>query len=318
MYSITIAEALQQGRERSVCCPEHRKNLEQLGRIVENFATTRLKLDTFCDLKIHHVLALVRHMQEQEHSPSYIRHAVNTVRLASNYMSDYHGLAPIKIEQRHLPERLEAPKMWLGYHQIAKACQIAMQPELRQQVDNPRSNPQPMELARVIMLVCGLCGVRIKEFCRLTTDSLDTGNNLTITESKNESSNRVIPIPAITAQAMREYWSKRGNWSTDRTSNAKRVRLLYQLASNVTDDDIYLLVAPKDLRKTLVNELFEDVNDPFIMAYCGWAFKGTMHRKYLHLTPKPNDPAQIKQVALDRLRRRVVDVIEEKITGMSF
>lgn len=321
----TISEALRLGREASRGGREHIQNLEYLGELVTKFATTHWQIQTFDELKIHHVLQLVRDMENQGRSASYIKHAINAIRLASNYMSDYHGLPSIKIEQRHLPEVLDAPKIWLTYRQLAKCCHVAMDTDIRKRVDTAKSNPRPLALARVMVMACGLCGLRLTEFGRLTPDCLDSAGNLTITEDaatgkrvKNNSSNRIIPLPGFVAAAMRDYWDQHGQWSSDRTNNAKRIRALFHATADVTGDSLYLITPPKNLRKTLPNQLDDAVDDKYIMAYGGWAFKGTMHRKYQALRPHPNDPEPIRERALDRLRETVVAAIEKKCTGLHF
>lgn len=322
---LTISDALRLGRENSKCCAEHYHNLEYLGRLVEEYANTHWHIQTFRELKIHHVLQLISDMEQKGRSASYIRHAVNTIRLASNYMADFYGMEALQIQQRHLPMTLEAPKIWLTYRQIAKACEIARDTSLRKRIDSPKSQPRPMDLGRLIVMTCGLCGLRLTEFGRLTPDCLDSAGNLTITEDKaegktvkNEASKRIIPLPCFVAEAMREYWGKHGTWSADRTSNAKRVRLLFHATADATGDDLYLITPPKNLRKSIVNQLDEAVEDKYLMAYGGWAFKGTMHRRYQALRPRPDDPPQIRERSLARLRETVTAAIEKKCDGLHF
>lgn len=325
MSATTLHEALELGRNASRGATEHKQNLKQYGNFVEAFAATHWNLESFDDLKLSHVLQLISDMERQGRSPSYIRHAVNALKLASNYMSDYHGMQNLEVKQRHLPPVREAPKIWLSYNQLSKCCQVAADPTLRKRTDTTKSQPRPMSLARVIVMACGIAGLRLTEFGRLTPDCLDSQNNLTISAdeetgkaTKNDSSIRVLPIPAIVATAMREYWDKHGNWSTDRTSNGKRVRLLFQATAQYTGDDLYLITPPKNLRKTMANELDGAVEDKYLMAYGGWAFKGTMFRHYKSLRPRPDDHPTIKQRAIDKLRVCVSEEIEKKIAGLHF
>ena len=311
--SISLNEALRLGRENSECGIEHRQNLEYLGHFVEEYAAKNWHVKAMTELGIHHVLQLIRDMKAQGRSASYIRHVVNTIRLASNYASDYYGIPNIKIEQRHLPEILESPKIWLTYRQLSKACAIARDTTLRKRIDTTKSQPRPMELARLIVMACGLCGLRLTEFCRLTPDSLDATGNLAILQAKNESSKRIVPLPALVADAMREYWAHNKHWTQDRTSNAQRVRLLFRATYDATNDDLYTMTPPKNLRKSFVNQLDDVVEDKYLMAYGGWAFKGTMHRKYQALRARPCDPSQIRERALGRLRETVVAAIEKKM-----
>lgn len=319
MLSITIQEALRLGRESSTGCPEHLQNLEYLGHLVEDFASQHWDAQQFSDVKIAHVKQLIADMERQGRSVNYIRHAVNAIRLASNYMVDSYGALPIKIEQRHLPERHEQPKIWLTYRQISKACIVSMDTDLRKRVDSTKSQPRPMELARVIVMTCGLCGLRLTEFGRLTPDCLDAAGNLSITgDTKNESSKRVIPLPAVVADAMRKYWARHGLWSRDRTSNAARVRALFRATADATDDDLYWICPPKNLRKSFVNELEESCPEKYLIAYGGWAFRGVLMRNYMSLRPRPDDHPTIRDAALAKLRAGVTAEIEKKMQGMHF
>lgn len=117
---------------------------------------------------------------------------------------------------------------------------------------------------------------------------------------------------------MREYWAKYGQWSRDRTSNGKRVRLLLRATFDATHDDLYTMTPPKNLRKTFVNELDGETDDKYLMAYGGWAFKGTMYRKYQSLRPRPDDPKPIRDRSIAKLRETVVAAIEKKCTDLHF
>lgn len=322
---LTISEALRLGRETSKAGADHRKNLESLGRLVEDFATTHWRVQSFSEVKTLHVLQLVRDMEARGKSARYIKHAINAIRLASNYASDYLGLEPLCIDKRHIPVALEAPKIWLTYRQIATACEIAKDTESRRKVNDPRSRPRPLELARLIMMVCGLCGLRLTEFGQLTEDCLDAAGNLTITDDaatgktiKNDSSRRVIPLPGLVVDALRDYWGKHGQWSKSRHSNSERVAKLLQAAFDETQDDLYTMLPPKNLRKTLVNELEGHVEDKYLVAYGGWAFKGTMFRNYMALRPRPDDPKPIKERTLAILRESVTHQIEKKCSELHF
>lgn len=324
---VTVSDALRWGREASKCCDEHRKNLEHLAGVVEGYLVDRLHLTAFDDIRMRHVLEIVRDMERKGRSPSYIRHVINAIRLASNYMADYYGADALKIEQRHLPPRHERAKMWLSFEQLASACRVAMDVELRRRVDSVKSQPRPLELGRLIIMVNGLCGLRLTEFCRLTRDCLvgDRGAwELWIGASpdgargraKNETSRRVIPIPDMVADAMIEYWDKHGQWSHDRSSNAKRVRDVLRATAKATGDEAYLAVDPKDLRKSLVNELAEDVSIEWLIAYGGWAYKGELLRSYMGLKARPDDLPEIREKAVERLREQVVAAAEKKFVGM--
>lgn len=326
----TIVEALRLGRENSRGCAEHLANMERAGRLVEEFIGGRLNLVSYSELKTHHVLALIRDMESRGRSPNYIRHVVNTIRLAGNYMQDYYGMEGIKIEQRHLPARQELVKNWLTFEQLSKACQLAMEVEYREDITSARSHPQPMKLGRLIILVCGLCGLRLTEFCRLDRTGLvgapgdwrlviggDTEDGVR-GAAKNDASRRVIPIMDMVADALLEYWGNHRQWSADRTCNAKRVRAVLRMAYVVTGEDMFKAVAPKDLRKTFVNELDEDVADKWITAYGGWAFKGEMLRSYAAIKPRVDGTDQARDMAVEKLRGKVVSVVESRIDGMQW
>ena len=322
---LTISEALRLGREASKSGESHRKNLESLGKLVERYAATHWRVQLFNEIETRHVIQLIRDMEAQGRSASYIKHAVNAIRLASNYASDYLGMDPIRIEKRHIPIALEAPKIWLTYRQIATACRVARDTDSRRRVDTPMSHPRPLELARLIMLVCGICGLRLTEFGQLTEDCLSKTNNLTITDNaatgktiKNDSSRRIIPLPGLVSDALREYWGTYGQWSKNRYSISERVSNLLCASFNDTHDDLYTMIKAKDLRKSFINELEGVVEDKYLMAYGGWSFKGTMYRNYMALRPRPNDPEPIKQRTISLLREVVVLEMEKKCNELHF
>lgn len=311
MQSITIHDALAAGRAASKCRPEHRKTLEFLGKKVETFATERLGIALFAEFQVPQLKALVADMESRGNAPSYIRHTVNTIRLAANHVIDNGGTA-LHIEQRHLPNRQEPDKAWLTFQQIALACHHA---------DTDRRGGRKARLGRLAVLVCGLCGLRITEFLRLVPEALQ-GNNLTIghagSETKNHTSRRVIPIPELVASELRTFWADGSRWGTGQDGITKAIRRVLQHAHSITADVSFLQVCPKDLRKSLPNELEELTHDKWLMAYMGHAFQGELHRAYSALRADPEGFAPSRAKAIAKLRDNVTAHIEKKIESLHF
>jgi integrase len=311
MQSITIHDALAAGRAASKCRPEHRKTLEFLGKKVETFAVDTLKIQLFDEFRVPQLKQLVADMEGRGNKPAYIRHVVNTIRLAANYVVDQGGTA-LHIEQRHLPHREEPDKAWLTFQQIALACRHA---------DTDRRGGRKARLGRLAVLVCGLCGLRITEFLRLVPEALQ-GANLTIghagSETKNHTSRRVIPIPELVADELRTFWADGSRWGTGQDGITKAIRRVLQHAHSVTADVSFIEVCPKDLRKSLPNELEELTPDKWVMAYLGHAFQGELHRAYSALRADPEGFAPSRAKAIDKLKVNVTAHIEKIIQDMHF
>jgi hypothetical protein len=143
--------------------------------------------------------------------------------------------------------------------------------------------------------------------------------------AKNDTSRRVIPLPAFIYKQLKSYLDDKSKWRTDRfpwsrdrNVVAKSIRHVLRWSTELTGNDLFKMMPPMDLRKTLTNELDGKVGDLVMMAYYGHAVKGTMAKHYKSLRALPNDAPQILKRSLDNLRGTVVAEIEKSCRGLSF
>lgn len=322
---LTIASALTLGIKNIQGSPEHIKDQT---RHAENVTLYFQKqgLKTWNQVQMRHVLGLVDSMKKRDYSPNTIRLAVNTIRLTTNHLADYHGLQKLPIEPRHLPDRPELPKQWLTFEQIAQACEVTRRTKWR--VKTNKSTPQDLTIARLMFLLCGICALRITEFARIEPgDLLDKERALIVgaRTAKSASSRRIIPLPGFVYKELKAYlecpgqWRGDRPWSMDRTVLAKRARHALKWATEITGDVSFASLPPMSLRKTLTNELDSVVSDMALTVYYGHSVRGTMARNYKALRALPDENNQaVRNRAIEHLRQVIVVPIEKKCEGMRF
>lgn len=308
MLNYTVAQALELGRNASKGGNAHKHNLANLGNKISDYAT-RQGITQFADFNGRELVKLVKDMEAKGNKPAYIKHTINAIRLASNYMVDNYDAQAVTIDKRHIPKEQEPRKVWLSFEQLAFASSLVRD-----------SRSETVQNARTCMVVCGLCGLRITEFQRLVPGALE-GNRLTIgyakSDTKNESSKRVIPIPAQAVGELLSYWNQ-GRDCGDSLTITKGIRRILLRAFNESGREAFRHVPGKDMRKTLPNELAETVDDKWITAYIGHAFREVLHRNYSSLRPRPDDLEDVKNAAIRRLEETVLASVEKKLVELHF
>ena len=227
-----------------------------------------------------------------------IRKYINPMTLASRYMEelDPDSYRPLRV--RHPAMKTAKPrKNYLTRDQIETLLRIARADTPEAAQDRRKHPPAPQgELA---LLLCGLCGLRIREAARLlVVDVDDARGSVNVEDSKNLYSDRVIPVPVWLARRVVELGAGRTYLFPNATDTgpqtgeqdvSKRIGGLFRRAG-ITG------VVPRDLRKSFVNLcVVAGVDTGPLEAYIGHAPHGVMAAHYA-------DYAR-----LDLLRERVVD-----------
>lgn len=253
-------------------------------------------------------------MHAEKLSPQTIRHYLKPITLTSRYME---SLDPEQYRQLRVPQhpgtKSEKPrKSYLSLEQIELLLRHA-RAEVREiektkgkkrvkrdHMKQKREQIRPWPQAELAVLLCGLCGLRIREATRLRlVDVSAERNTINVLESKNKFSDRVIPIlPAIAARVhalcMGREWvfpARDGSapQQDGKDTTSKRVKLLF-IRAGISG------VTPHDLRKTFINLAVQAGADfGALQAYVGHRPATVLERHY----------ADYAEIAL--LRERVVD-----------
>ena len=166
--------------------------------------------------------------------------------------------------------------------------------------------------AAAVVLLSGMCGLRLSEMAQLRADGFDLGNGtLEVPRSKTEAGLRTIPLPRQVAAALQPLidatpgpWllmSERGQALADYRIGYLVRPWLRRVACDTGNTHLEG-VAPKHLRKSAFNLLKAAGVDPeYRRAYCGHAETTVAGRHYEDRNSRR---------AVERLRKEVVDPLE--------
>jgi integrase len=174
--------------------------------------------------------------------------------------------------------------------------------------------------AGLMLIVCGLAGLRLSEVARLQPEDLQ-GDLLTVGArvAKTENSRRVIPVCSVVARKLASYFDMAPPLSENKDTISKQMRTLLRAAHGETNDPAFKMVDARDLRKTLGNVLADELNLPFIRSYYGHSSTGVTLKHYVALIPKPDGQTdEVRSHAIQRMREMIVQPLEEKLIGLAF
>jgi integrase len=240
--ALTFSDAILKGIERSASKSRHRLNQEyEAKRLIEHFER-QLGIHEWAQFSLGHCVQYIEQLTERGLAPATIRLMLNPVRLASNYAADFHGFHDIGLKPRHFPKRSEPAKNWLNLDQLSIATKIAKR-ERRYE-------------AGLMVIVCGLAGLRLSEVARLQPEDLQ-GDLLTVGArmAKTESSRRTIPVCSVVARKLASYFDMAPPLSDNKDTISKQLRTLFRAAYGETNDPAFKMVGGRDLRKTVGNLL---------------------------------------------------------------
>lgn len=197
------------------------------------------------------------------------------VTMTSRYMEQQDPATYRRLMITHAALTIRRPaKNYLTREQLEDLLAIA---RAEKQGVNPHKNcPKdcPAPQAEILLLLCGYCGLRISEAGKLQIKDIDAKRaTVSISDGKNEYSDRVIPVPRCIAERVLKLASGR-TWlfpneeGTAPQANAKdtvskRVFAIYK-RGGITG------LAPRDLRKTFSNLCAKaGVADSIAQAYMG-------------------------------------------------
>jgi integrase len=309
--TLPFAEAIMSGISYSDCGESHRKNQLDAGAKLIAFVNEKFGTLEWSEFKGRHVRHYVDYLRGQQRSPSTILNAVNPVRLAMKFAAIEHDRP--RFEMPELPHPSEPVKTWLDLPRVANLYRVAKAEEWHD--------------AAISTLLQSLAALRLTEAIRAEPEDLrltPEGPELWIgcREAKNRTSVRILPIPALLAERLREYWSEGRALSPLRNSVGAQVRRALRSAARDAEDPkedaLYRATDPKDLRKTLPNTLIESAGETLLKVYLGHAPKGMMQMHYLAMTPKPNDTAIVRAKSIAALREKIVEPWEKMIAMYDF
>lgn len=304
--AVPLKDALTMGIEFSRAKDAHKSNqFAEVEKLVAYFGPRLGDGAGWNDLKKRHIHEFVRNLEQRELSPSYIRLAVNPIRLASKYMSTIYDEPPLQID--FLPARVAPTVKWLTVGQVVRLWTCA--------------KAEGREDASILVLLMGLAGLRLTEANRLHPECLK-GNELWVNcDVKNEASRRVIPLPLFVADCLREYWESGQELSPRRDTVGNQVRKALRAMAEDCEDpaeaSLYAAIAPKDLRKTMPNTLAAIAPREYIAAYIGHTPKYMLERHYQARTPKPDAPEMVRKQAIADLQRVIVEPIETLLSNLA-
>lgn len=278
----------------------HRDNLEAWGNrfLAWLVATYRRPVVYWEEVTPSMLRAYIDSMARAGLSGQTILHYIKPMTLASRYMEelDPDNYRPLRVRHPALTKP-KPRKNYLTRAQIEALVQIA-RAETPEAAQDRRKNP-PAPQAEIALLLCGFCGLRIEEAARLRVADVDPVRGLVnIEDSKNEYSDRVIPVPIWLARRVVELGAGRVFLCPNADDTApqsgkdvlsKRVLAIYKRGGIEG-------VAPRDLRKSFINLAVEAEADVAATeCYVGHRPNGIMRMHYA-------DYAKV-----DLLRARVVD-----------
>lgn len=303
--AMSFGDALARGLERSKMSTEHRANQELVLRPLKDYMALQ-GVVTWSDVTIEMVKGYVAHLEAEGKRANTIRAYLNPIRIA-------YREARVKLDDRLLclrgvvPDRPDQPKRFLSLPQLMAAIACAREAGDR---------------AALLGFVCGgLAGMRITEIMRLTSDKVDWDAGTVETGHKNEASLRVIPVCDMVLETLRDHFDYRDKPYAATSTFSHHMRWILNTVAEETGDKSFTMVTPKDAgRKSFVNcamylcqENGYDTN--LVRAYIGHAFPqwDILHRNYASLVPRPNDMPIVQQAAVTKLRKLVIEPLENEI-----
>lgn len=305
--TLPFSQALKLGLANSGAGADHKdRQAQEIHKLIEYF-TPKLGGDVdFTQIRKRDIKGYVDSLMARDLSPSYIRAAINPLRLASRYMDTEYETGTLAIVG--LPKRREPVKTWCTIAQVVKLWETA--------------KDSGWEDAAVLVVLMGLGGLRLTEANRLVPGELKSDGTLWVgvTRAKNDPSCRVIPLPRFVAEQLTEYWESGRELSPRRDTVGAQLRRLFRAYADDCADpaeaELFRKMAPKDLRKTVPNELSGETMEHFINAYIGHSPKRMLGRHYQATTPKPNMAELVRKRAIADLQEQIVDRIEEKLRAL--
>ena len=278
----------------------HRDNLEAWGNrfLAWLVSTYRRPVVYWEEVTPSMLRAYIDSMAREGLSGQTILHYIKPMTLASRYMEelDPDHYRPLRVRHPAL-KRAKPRKNYLTRAQIEALIQIA-RAETPEAARDRRKNP-PAPQAELALLLCGFCGLRIEEAARLTVADVDPVRGLVnIEDSKNEYSDRVIPVPKWLAARVVELGGGRAYLcpNVDDTGPQSGKDVLSKRVSAIYKRGGVEGVAPRDLRKSFINLAVEAEADVAATeCYVGHRPSGIMRLHYA-------DYAKV-----DLLRARVVE-----------
>ena len=279
---------------------KHKTDMERAGNrfLAWLVATYRRPVVYWDEVTPSMLRAYIDSMAREGLSGQTVRKYINPMTLASRYMEeqDPDNYRPLRV--RHPAMATAKPrKDYLTRGQLETLLQIA-RAETPEAAQDRRKNP-PAPQAEIALLLCGFCGLRIREAARLRVADVDPmRGTVNVEDSKNLYSDRVIPVPVWLAARVVELGAGRVFLFPNATDTgpqtgeqdvSKRIAGLLRRAGIGG-------VVPRDLRKSFVNLcIVAGVDTGPLEAYIGHAPRGVMAAHYADFA------------RLDLLRERVVD-----------
>lgn len=177
--------------------------------------------------------------------------------------------------------------------------------------------------ACVALIMGGGCGLRFEEIVKLRHKDFEFDQQgsatLTVLDSKNKWSTRVIALPDFASTYMGVFLQFYQRWPhRNDESYCKAIRRTMNRMYKETKDETYRLLKPRDCaRKTFCN-LAHDANVPAeqIRSYIGHAPETTLEAHYLSRC-LPDDLPDIKARQLRKQKENIVKPIEKALQSVS-
>ena len=297
-----VAAVIEAAIAHSPARNEHKGKQARAAALFTAWLTTKHpEITDWAALRPMHVVEYIHSLTGRGIKPATVRLYVNPVAIAGNFAADNYDAAPLPV-RKYLPKVGPPAKRYLTIGQLLALVSMTTG-----------------RAARLGFILGGFAGLRPTEIMRLRPCDLDSDGTLRVAErlGKNEASRRMIPLCGMALGCLREALRGRGErdlyaW-TDNFSHKMRAALNH--AANVTGDETYRMVTPRDAgRKTFVNiAATVGAHNDWIRAYCGHAPGNVLDRNYRASAPVPEDLPLLKAQGFQALRRYVVEPVEAAI-----
>lgn len=233
-------------------------------------------------------------------------------KTASNYLA-----LPVQVS-RYMADTYPADGLYFKLRRPAGVISRAAEPRALDYLDAAELLAladvagQTDKRVEAVVLLSGICGLRISEVALLRADGFDLGlGTIDVRQSKTAAGQRTIPLPRMVLERLRPLIDEtpgphllmtwQGNpYQPHRLGDI--VRPVMRAAAVKTGNEHLLVLAPKHLRKSAFNLLKAAGVDPeYRRAYCGHAETTVAGRHYEDRNSRR---------ATDRLRREVIAPLE--------
>lgn len=307
--AINIADALELGIVKSDSGDDHKDVLRLTAGYAQKHLMKEQKLRSWHDVEERHIAKYVESLKAKGLAGSTIKNYVVPLRLASNATRWEFNAKPIDFNLIRLPDRENKPARFLTAPDAFRALKCIRR--------------MPKKRRPFTALAAGfLGGLRLTEFNRLTPDKL-IGDELEISgRTKNNPSARVIPIPQLLVQILKEWFEYGVEPVRDSRELGRRVRTALDDLAFYTGIEDYELVEPRDAgRKSWVQwASMLNVPERAAQAYMGHHMGNAMINRYYHFNspPKPTQTAAQREQPMQKLRELVLAPIEKAIAESGF